>query len=167
MLKKNKYYSKDDALKRLQRYCVYQDRCHQEVIRKLIELRIFGEDQDDIIVELIRENFLNEERFAQSYARGKFRFKRWGKNKILRELKLRKISKYCIKKAMLEIDQDEYDATLRKLILKKMYEYKAPNYYQLKQRAAKFAIMKGYESHLVWDLANSKDLEEEYRNNNG
>lgn len=164
MFKKKKYYSKDDALKRLQKYCAYQDRCHQEVIRKLIELQIYGEDQDDIIVELIEENFLNEERFAQSYARGKFRFKKWGRNKILRELKFRKISKYCIKKAMLEISDEEYHNTLWNILSKKMEEYKAPNYYQLKQKAGYFAIQKGYESFLVWEMVNSEEFKEKFEN---
>ena len=70
------YVSKDDALKKLQRYCVYQERCHQEVRQKLLDLGIYGDDLEDIIVELIEDNFLNELRFAQMYAGGKFRIKK-------------------------------------------------------------------------------------------
>lgn len=162
--KHNKYVSKDEALAKLQRYCAYQDRCHQEVEKKLKDYGIWGEDLDDIVVELIRENFLNEERFARSYARGKFRIKRWGKTKITRELKFRKISKYCIKKAMEEIDQEEYKNELRKILAKKIKEYKNPKFYERKVKAARFAMMKGYESSMVWDIANQ--LEDDFKKEN-
>jgi regulatory protein len=76
---KSSYVSKEDALKKLQRYCAYQDRCHQEARRKLLDLGIYGDDLEEIISELISDNFLNEERFARSFARGKFRIKGWGK----------------------------------------------------------------------------------------
>ena len=110
---------------------------------------------DNIIVELINENFLNEERVARSYARGKFRFKKWGRMKIKQNLKLKRVSKYCIKKGMEEIEEEEYMEVLEKILRKKMEEYKAPNFYQLKQKAGKFAITKGYESGLVWNLISS------------
>jgi regulatory protein len=106
--KKKKYISKDDALLKLQAYCAYQDRCHSEVRSKLLDLGIYGDDLEDIIVALIEDNFLNEERYARSYARGKFRIKQWGRLRIRRELKFRKISDYCIRKAMEEIDENDY-----------------------------------------------------------
>ena len=86
--------SKDDALKKLQRYCAYQERCHQEVRQKLLDLGIYGDDLEDIIAELITDNFLNELRFAQIYAGGKFRIKKWGRHRIRQELKKRKYRKY-------------------------------------------------------------------------
>ena len=95
MKKAKKYISPEDALAKLQRYCAYQDRCHQEVRTKLIDLGVFGDTLEEIITDLIKDNFLNEERFARSYARGKFRMRKWGRIKIRQELKLRKISDYC------------------------------------------------------------------------
>lgn len=148
--KKPKYISEDDALIKLQWFCVYQDRCHKEVRNKLIELGIYGEALERIIVALIQENFLNEERFAQSYARGKFRMKRWGRYRIKRELKFRNISAYCIKKAMQEIDEDEYMATLYALLEKKNATEREPNFYKRRNKLATYLINKGYESHLVW-----------------
>jgi len=65
-------------LEKLRRYCAYQDRCHQEVRQKLLSLKMYGDDLEEIITELINEDFLNEERYAQSFARGKFRMKKWG-----------------------------------------------------------------------------------------
>ena len=113
-----KYISKDDALSKLQRYCAYQDRCHQEVRSKLLDLGIYGDDLEEIISDLISENFLNEERYARSYARGKFRIKRWGRMRIQQELKQRKISAYCLRKAMEEIEEEEYEQTLRTILEK-------------------------------------------------
>ena len=106
--KNKKWLSKEEALKKLQRYCAYQDRCHQEVRNKLINLGVYGQVMEEVIVELIQENFLNEERFAKSFARGKFRIKTWGRNRIRRELKLRAVSDYCIRKGMEEIPDDDY-----------------------------------------------------------
>ena len=118
-----KYHSKEEALDKLQRYCAYQDRCHQEVRSKLLDLGIYGEDLEEIIVQLISDNFLNEERFARSYARGKFRIKRWGRNRIWQELQKRQISDYCLRKAMEEIDEAEYQKTLWELLEKKSGPY--------------------------------------------
>ncbi len=87
-----------EAQQKLEHYCAYQERCHQEVVNKLQELGMIPAAIDAIISSLIQNNYLNEMRFAQSFARGKFRIKKWGKNRILRELKLRNISNYNIKK---------------------------------------------------------------------
>ena len=151
MAKAKKYISKDDAQSKLEYYCAYQDRCHHEVRTKLIELGIYGDDLEDIITNLIIDNFLNEERFAQSYARGKFRLKKWGRNKIMQELKQRKISAYCLKKAMKEIDDDEYETTMFSLLEKKLPLVKGKNEYEIKTKLARYMITKGYESDLVWE----------------
>ncbi len=155
--KKKKYHSEEEALIKLQKYCVYQDRCHSEVESKLRELGIYGESMDNVIVELINENFLNEERFARSYARGKFRLKKWGRMKIQQNLKMKRVSKYCIKKGMEEIEEVEYLEVLENMLRKKIREYRAPNFYQKKQKAGKYAIIKGYESGLVWNFIGQFD----------
>lgn len=141
---------KDIALQKLMHYCAYQERCHQEVRTKLISLEIYGEDLEEIIAELITENFLNEERFAKAYAGGKFRIKKWGKIRIRQELKKRRISDYCIKKAMQEIDEEGYMEGLYKVIEKKRKTEKETNEFKLKGKLAKYAMSKGFESHLVW-----------------
>ena len=95
-----KWVSKEEALAKIQRYCAYQDRCHQEVRTRLLDMGVYADWLEEIIVQLIEENFLNEERFARSFARGKFRIKQWGRNRIRQELKKRNISAYCIRMAM-------------------------------------------------------------------
>lgn len=151
MSKSKKYLSQEEALAKLQRYCAYQDRCHQEVRTKLIELGVYGDTLEEIISELIQDNFLNEERFARSYARGKFRMRQWGRIRIRRELKLRNISDYCLKKAMEEIEEEEYLKTIDKLIEKKRSEIKEKNVFIKRGKIAKHIIGKGYESYLVWE----------------
>lgn len=149
-----KYTSKDDALKKLQRYCAYQDRCHQEVRTKLLDLGIYGDDLEEIIAELIQENFLNEERFARSFARGKFRMKKHGRDRIRRELKMRRISAYCIRKAMTEIEEEDYLKTLGEVIEKKSKTLKETNPFVRKAKLAKYAIGRGFESAMVWEALN-------------
>lgn len=144
----------DEALKKLQRYCAYQDRCHQEVRSKLLDLGIRGYDVENIMAELIADNFLNEERFARSYTRGKFRVKKWGRIRIKQELKKRHISAYCLKKGLSEIDEEDYQNTIYQLIEKKNKLLKEENSYHRKQKLAAYIIRKGYESHLVWAAIN-------------
>lgn len=158
--KTTKYVSKDDALKKLQRYCAYQERCHQEVRQKLLDLGIYGDDLEDIIVELIQDDFLNELRFAQMYAGGKFRIKKWGRYKIKRELKQKRVSEYCIKKAMLEIEEDDYIKTLHEIFEKRLKIISEPNEFQTNGNLAKYAISRGFEAEIVWrEVKNRKSGE--------
>ena len=90
----SKSYSVKEAKLRAQQFCVYQDRCHKEVNEKLRQMNMIPEAIAVIVSELIEDNFLNEERFAKSFARGKFRIKKWGRLRIVRELKFRKITNY-------------------------------------------------------------------------
>lgn len=143
--------TKTQALIRLQKYCVYQDRCHSEVRSKLIELGIYGDDLENIIVELISENFLNEERFARSYARGKFKIKKWGRIRIQQELRRRKISAYCIKKAMVELEDYDYDQQLVDLLEKKNRTLREPDLWKRRAKLVDHAMRKGFETGLAWE----------------
>ena len=155
--KQKKYVSKEDALKKLQRYCAYQERCHQEVRTKLIQLGIYGFDLEDIISNLITDNFLNEERFAKMYAGGKFRIKKWGRVRIRKELKFRKISDYSIKKAMEEIPDADYLKTLHEIFEKRCARIKETDPFKIKGNIAKYAISRGFETEIVWqELKNWK-----------
>jgi len=144
--------TKKEALIRLQKYCVYQDRCHKEVRQKMYDLGVYAEEQDDIIVELISEKFLDEERFARSFARGKSNYKYWGRLKIKRELKQRDVSEYCIKAGLSEIDEAEYRAILKKLLEKKMREFMQLEDFFLRKKCVEFAYGKGYELELIWEV---------------
>ncbi len=152
---KKKYYSQEAALLKLQSYCAYQERCHDEVMSKLFDLGIYGDKADEIAAQLISDNFLNEERFAISYARGKFRIKKWGKVRIKQELKLRHIPEYSIKKAMQAIDTEGgYVETLKSVIRSKSKDYEGD--IQKKQKLALHAMRKGFESDLVWEVLNKE-----------
>jgi regulatory protein len=145
-----KYLSKAEALIKLQRYCAYQERCHREVRSKLLELGIYGRALEEIMADLIQENFLNEERFARSFARGKFRMKQWGRNRIVRELKTRGISDYCIRKAMEEIDEADYLKTLVEVLERRAAHIGETNDFARKSKLAQYATSRGFEAELVW-----------------
>jgi regulatory protein len=146
----------EKALLKLQHYCAYQDRCHQEVRTKLLDIKVYGDELESIMTDLIRDDFLNEERYARSYCRGKFRMKKWGKNKILQGLKLKRISAYCIKKGMAEIEEDEYIETLQSIIEKNIEKHKSLGLMLAKDRAYKYAMSRGYEGNII--LENLKNL---------
>ncbi len=145
------------ALEKMKNWCAYQERSQFEVRNKLFEYGIFNEEAENIIIQLIQENFLNEERFAIAFARGKFRIKRWGKIKIKLELKQHKVSEYCINKALKQIDGNEYFATLEKIIEKKIKEIKEPNKIKKQYKIIKYAMSRGYEQDIIMDAI--KNLE--------
>jgi regulatory protein len=150
-MEKKKYYSEQEALIKAASYCAYQERCHKEVLARLHELGVHGIAADAMLLRLIQDNYVNEERFAKAFAGGKFRVKQWGRQKIARELKMREISDYCITQAMKEIDPDEYLATLAELVQHKYKTVKAANEMQRRYKTAQYLTGRGYEHDLVWD----------------
>jgi len=143
------------ALSKAQAYCAYQERCQSEVRTKLYTWGLWKNDVENILTQLISDGFINEERFSIIYAGGKFRIKNWGRVKIKTALKQKGISDYCIKKALQKIDDTVYKISLKKLILKKSKELKEKNKQTLASKLSSYAISKGYESDLVWDLINN------------
>ena len=150
----NKSYSLKEATIKLQQYCAYQDRCHKEVTEKLQQMHMIPEVIAVIIAELIQDNFLNEERFAKSFARGKFRIKKWGRMRIVRELKFRNVSKYNIDTALKEIDTSEYFNTLDELAKKRNDAVTETNPFKRKKKIADYLLYRGWESHLVYEKVN-------------
>ncbi len=147
-----KVYDRKTAFLKAQHYCAYQERSQQEVRNKLYDWGLHREDVENVIVELLEQNFINEERFAVLFAGGKFRIKKWGRVKIKNELKARKISPYCIRKALEAIDDDQYILTLKNLIEKKTSLTKEKNAFKKFAKVATFIISKGFEPELVRDL---------------
>ena len=150
----SKTYTIEEAQKKLENYCAYQERCHKEVKLKLKDMRMIPEAIDMIIVHLIQHNYLNEERFAKAFVRGKFRIKKWGKNRLIRELKFKEISKYSIDSALKEIDLEDYYITLDELVKKRINEIKEKNIYKKKKKVVDYLLYRGWESHLVYEKLN-------------
>lgn len=140
------------ALVKLQSWCAYQERSQQEVRDKLYSMGLWAEAVENIIARLIEDNFLNEERFAMAFAHGKFAIKKWGKIKIRMELKQKRVSDYCLKKALAQIDDTEYLQTLRKLIDTKRRSLTEKNPLKLRYKLASYALSKGYEKDLIFDV---------------
>lgn len=139
--------------KKLADYCVYQDRSHYEVEQKLKELRTLNEDErGEILIWLIQNNFLNEERFSKSYARGKFYQKKWGKIKIMQGLKQKRIPTNLIDKGIKEINDDDYKSTLMELTEKKWNIIKESEVYLKKKKIYNYLLQKGYEYNLINEI---------------
>lgn len=147
----NTFVSVAEAQKKLERYCAYQDRCHKEVYEKLKGMRMIPVAIDQIISHLITENYLNEERFAKSFARGKFSIKKWGRQRIENELKQRNISRFNIKTAMAEIDEEDYHNTLHELAIKRLSQIKETHPQKKRKKLADYLLYRGWESHLVYE----------------
>ncbi len=149
-MKKPKYHSIKEATQKLMRFCTYRERCHKEVKSKLFDLNIHPNDQEEIIVKLIQHGFLNEERFAKTFAYDKFHLQKWGKYRIERELKFREVSDYLIKKGLQEIDEEDYLNTFHQLLEKRIALVKEKNPLKKKKKIADYLLRKGFESTLVY-----------------
>ena len=142
-------------------FCSYRDRSQKEVEDKLQEMRMIPEAREQIVIQLMQEGFLNEERFARSFVRGKFRIKKWGRIRIKQELKLKQISEPIIRLAMQEIDEKTYFSTLCGLAEKKLNSLQESDKYKLRKKLSDHLLRKGYEANLVFevtsDLINSAE----------
>lgn len=147
-----KTYSPDEAKGKILRYCAYQERCHQEVRIKLFQLGLSENEVDETIADLITQGFLNEERFARTFAGGKFRVKKWGRLKIVQGLEAKGVTTNCIKSALKEIDEHDYVETLTAILKKKNEEIVELNRYVLRDKISKYAIQRGFEPELVWRI---------------
>ena len=140
-----------DAKKNIEDYCAYQERCHKEVINKLKNLGIIQNAIDIIVADLIQNNYLNETRFAQSFARGKFKIKKWGKVKIHRELNKREISEYNIKMGMKEISDSDYEETFNMLLEKKLSELSHLSESEKKRKIFNYLSYRGWEVEKIFE----------------
>ena len=154
---KKKFISPADALKRIYKYCAYQERSQQEVRDKLYELGLHKKDVEQSISILITEGFINEERFAIAYAGGKFRIKQWGKVKIKYALKQKNVSDYCIRKALSQISDHDYTKTLQMLIDANSWKIKEKDIRKKNYRVAQHVISRGFESERVWELLQNRE----------
>jgi regulatory protein len=144
-----KQLSPEQALQKLRHYCAYQERCHYEVKEKLYSLGLRKQQVEECISQLIEEDYLNEERFATAFARGRFRMKQWGRVKIKYELKQKQVSEYCIKKALQQIDENEYLGVLTKIAKGKYAALKKEQYLVRKKKTMDYLLQKGYEPDLI------------------
>lgn len=133
-------------------YCVYQDRCHKEVEQKMWDFLLIPEAKDEILLYLMKENYLNEERFTRSYIRGKFYMKSWGRNKIRNQLKFKGVSEKLINASFDEIEDDDYEKILEKLYLDYSGKIKGLQDYQKKSKTIKYLLSKGFEYESITSL---------------
>lgn len=153
------YLSFDEAKRKLENYCAYQDRCHSEVINKMFLLGITPQIHDDVLVHLIEHNFLNEERFAKSFVRGKHRLSAWGKNRITSELKFRDINSRLITIALSEIEDKEYFETFDRISANKWEQLTDSNLQKKKQKFQAYLFRKGYSMSDI--ISKTQELEKE------
>lgn len=137
------------AFQKAKHFCSYQERSHHETAKKLYSFGLRKAEVEPLISQLIEEGYLNEERFATSFAGGKFRIKKWGRIKIQHELKQKRVSSYSIKKAMKEIDENEYLAVLQKLVDQKWKSLKGEQYLNRMAKTTQFLLQRGFESELI------------------
>lgn len=153
-----KILDKKAALAKAEHYCAYQERSQQEVRNKLYDYGLRSNEVEELISELIQNNFLNEERFARAYALGKFRMKQWGRIKIKMGLKAKKVSDKLIIKALNELDPDDYMETLSAILTRKAAQIHESDSFKRKNKLVQYGLMRGYENDLIFDVLKSSEL---------
>lgn len=154
-----KIISVAEACKKIEYYCKYQERCHNEVLTKLISFNLNRAEIDKVFIFVLENDLLNEERFAQIFARGKHRIKNWGKVRITNELKARNIGQRIINTALKQISEDEYLETFHALADRNWDTISEKNKYKKRTKFCDYMLRKGFESQLVYEKV--KQLEEE------
>ena len=144
-------FSIKEAIQKIEHYCAYQERCHEEVVSKLWSMKLNASEIDEVVVHLIEHNFLNESRFACSFARGKHRIKHWGKIRIINELKMRHINQTLINLALKEITPEEYIATFENLAERNWNSINENNVIKKRKKFCDYMLRRGFESNLVYD----------------
>ena len=140
----HKSYTFLEIKQKMVNYCVYQDRCHQEVEQKMRDFLLIPEAKEEILLYLMKENYLNEERFTRSYIRGKFNMKSWGRNKILNHLKFKGVPEKLVRKCFDEIEDADYEKTLRKIYEDYFSRQKGKDY-QKRSKTIKYLLGRGFE----------------------
>lgn len=147
--------SKEKALEKIKHYCSYQERSHSEVKTKLYSYLLRKNEVEEIISQLIEDNYLNEERFAIRFAGGKFRIKHWGRKKIQYELRQKGVNNFIISIALREIDEESYFITLQKLAQAKWNSLKSENSISRQSKTNAYLLQKGYEQSLISEVISS------------
>jgi regulatory protein len=154
---RNTEQESDHILAKLRHFCAFQERCIHDVEEKLREWKVGSVRAEKIIEQLVKEDFLNEERFAKSYAGGKFRINHWGKTKIIYELEKRQVPDLIIQIGLQEIEDEEYEEALREILQRKSREISEKDPWKRKQKLIAYAVQKGYEYSLIREaLSNIK-----------
>jgi regulatory protein len=156
---KKRRFNSTEAFLKISHYCAYQERSHKEVRNKLYEYGLHKDAVEELMSRLITEGFLNEERFAKAFAGGKFRMKKWGRNKIVHELEALGVTQRCIRTGLSEIDDAAYKKVLRDLLKKKLAQSSEANAFKKRDKAARFAIGKGYEPESVWQILKESNFD--------
>ncbi len=138
-----------DALPKIEQYCAYQERCHQEVRFRLLKMGLRGDDLENLIVHLVENGFLDETRFAKAYARGKLRNNGWGWHRISMELKRKQISDYNLQQAKSELDPEEYQTILREMLNKKNLTLNEKQISVRREKLFRFAYGRGFEADVI------------------
>ncbi|WP_353127444.1 regulatory protein RecX [Parapedobacter pyrenivorans] len=146
------------AKSKAEAYCAYQERSQQEVRDKLYSWGLHQAAVEQLIAELIGENYLNEERFAMAYTSGKFRMKGWGRHKIKQGLVQKQVSPPLVRIALASLDQREYRSKLHGLLQAKARLEKEKHPYKRKNKLLRYALGKGFESELILELLNDNEL---------
>lgn len=145
MENEKKSYTFQEIKQKMVNYCVYQDRCHYEVEQKMRDFTLIQEAKDEIMLYLMQENYLNEERYVRSYIRGKFYMKSWGRTKIKIHLKQKGISEKLISNCWNEIDEDDYKETIIKIYKDYFSKLSGLKEFQRKSKSIKYLLSKGFE----------------------
>ncbi len=154
-----KKYTYLQVIEKAERYCAVQERCKQDIVTKCFEWQLEKTLHEQVLVHLVQHDYINEERFANAYVRSKFNFKNRGRNKLLYELRMRKIDEQIIQMALSQIEKDNYQEKILKLIQVKLRSLKKYDFKNKKLKLIQYLIQKGYEYDIIKQVLDQKEVQ--------
>lgn len=144
--------SPEQVLDKMAKYCAYQERCVKDVNEKLKSFDLTTKDKEEILAYLVDNRFVDDERFARSFVKGKINQSGWGLNKIRFHLMQKGIAKGLIDLSLEAYDEEAYRQRLIEVLRVKSKTVKAANDFEKNRKLAAFAIQRGFEAGLVWEI---------------
>ena len=142
------------ALTKVMAMCSQSERCRFDIVTKLTQWELSEEEIAEAVDYLVKEHFLDEERFVRFFVNDKLRFNKWGKVKLRFMLRQKQIPEIIVREALDQIDDDLYIKTLQSLLKSKVKSVKGISEYERKGKLALFAQGHGFEAELAFRIAN-------------
>jgi regulatory protein len=162
MEKKKHIYTEQEAYQKLSALCAMSEQCCHDVMKKMKRWEVADEVAVRIVARLVKEKFIDEERFARAFVKDKFRYNHWGQVRIEQELKMRKIAPKHIEMGLEELKEEDSLGALREMIQKKRPTVKGKNEYEIRGKLIRFALGRGFAMDDIMKVVGSLDECDEY-----
>lgn len=154
-----KEMTEQEAYLQLAALCAQAEHCQQEMRDKMRRWELDDATQNRIIARLVKERYIDDERYARAFVKDKIRYNKWGRRKVQQALWQKRIDTDVQQRVLDEIDEKEYLDVLRPLLKQKRKSIKAASDYELNQKLVRFALGRGFGFDIIRQCLNVDDID--------